>query len=248
MVYTNQDYDKYIINNISSNIVHDETISNSFTQVLASTIKSSKAQGNKQTAQITKSKRKKQETDIDELLGETKISDCTEQVDEKSYIGYFASFDGRIIKYDLLKKTFLNEKNINNFISKEMYESYLTNPPYVSAISYNPELNLVGVGLMNGVIISFKGGSMKKESITTIHEQAVSKIVNSSFESKWDVSLGKDNKLKIIEGFHEVKHEIDIGRAYGSLKCVPVDFICTNSRKILIADTLNDSIKMFELK
>ena len=50
------------------------------------------------------------------------------------------------------------------------------------------------------------------------------------------------------ECYQKVIHEIDLGRAYGSLKCVPVDFVCTNSRKILVADTLHDSIKVFELK
>lgn len=219
------------------------------------------------------------------------ISNCFSQVivhnktnDKQDVI--FVTFEGKILKYNITDKTFYtNEKHLKNFLNKEVYDNYLTNPPYVSCCLIDSFQNLLVLGLLNGIIMTFKAGSLKKNSLKTVHETSVLKIAPSNcFETNIQISLGKNKKICVLENYSEIKLIIDLNIIYNlsseisnnvgikDLKEINenenkiisnetikekseskkeknvfiYDLIIIN-RKIIISDTLKESLKVFDL-
>lgn len=172
------------------------------------------------------------------------------------------TFEGKIFKYCLKENNFLkNEKHIKNYIPKEIYDNYMTNPAYVSSVHYDYTNNLIVIGLLNGVVITFKAGSLKNHSIKSCHDASVVKVISSNFNSENQFSLGKDNKIVILRDYSKIIKYIDLSDIYDSKvknhekekniksknAIYPTDMISTINNQLIVTDNSGESIKVFNL-
>ncbi len=247
IITNDQDNDTYVIVkrlNENNSEIETQSISNVFGQVILPE--------SKPKVQIKKNK-KKDDEDFDSLFDSLSISIPPKDKETPNTISaneeglnkcIFITFDGRLIKYDLDNNKFLNEKNVNNFINKEVYNEYLTNPPYVSCYHLNKDL--LSIGLMNGIIITFRHLSLKKESLRTLHSSAVIKIASFSNDLNLNISIDRDNKIKVHKDFEQIIFTLDLSLVYNT-KFVPIDFASLGNI-IILSDNLKDSIKLINIK
>lgn len=106
------------------------------------------------------------------------------------------SFEGEIIKYNYKTNKILSEKNIKNWVEKEKYDNIIANPAYISKCIINKEI--LYFGLLNGVVISCKQTNLKKKTLKTIHTNMILDISVSNFDINTLISVGKENKIKLI--------------------------------------------------
>ncbi len=116
---------------------------------------------------------------------------------------------------------------------------------------------MIVLGLLNGVIITFKAGSLKNHSIKTCHDSSIVKVISSNFSSENQFSLGKDNKIIILRDYSKIVKYIDLGEIY-STKTVKengkvkntvhaLDMISTVNNQLIVIDNSGESIKVFNL-
>ena len=106
---------------------------------------------------------------------------------------------------------------------------------------------------MNGILMTIKANNLKKDSIKTINNgYSLIKITSFGRNSKYSITIGKDNHICILEDYIDKKLVIDLCRLYGvegkdSLNITPIDCISIGNR-IILSDKLQDSIKIINIK
>jgi hypothetical protein len=125
-----------------------------------------------------------------------------------------SSFDGNFIKYNFKEKKTKSEKNVKNYLAKEMKESfgnYLTNPPFINKCLYNRSTEEISFGLMNGVLLNLKN-NLKTKFVKRFHNGAIRdlKLFNQNDVKDILLTLGKDRCIKAVDSEGEVRLAVDL--------------------------------------
>lgn len=174
-----------------------------------------------------------------------------------------STFEGKLFKYSLKLNKLIQEINIKKYLSKELKSknvlsvNYLANPPYISIINYNYNLRLVAVGLLNGVILSFKENSLKNVSLLKCHNAGIIKIGMFSYNKSlhnYNYSLGKDNKICLIKDFKDLISLINLNNVYINQRNDIFDISSINKKyeensiSFILSDNSQLSLKLINIK
>ena len=166
----------------------------------------------------------------------------------KSIVLY--SFDGECIIYNYNKKESLNSIQIKNTfddgIDKDIESNYLSNPPFLNKIVYNPHRNELICAMMNGIIVSVKASNLKKTKLKKIHNGSINDIKLSKFNvknHKEGISYGKDKCLKFID----INDSFNIDY-YVDINCNVIDYDSDPNGNIYYIDDNSKSIYVMQFK
>ena len=123
-----------------------------------------------------------------------------------------SSFEGNFIKYNFKEKKTKSEKNVKNYLTKEMndkFGNYLTNPPFINKCIYNRSAEEISFGLMNGFLLNLKN-NLKTKFVKRFHNGAIRDL--KLFNQLKDIllTLGKDRCIKAIDSDGEVRLAVDL--------------------------------------
>lgn len=124
------------------------------------------------------------------------------------------SFEGNFIKYNYIEKKIKADKNVKNYLKKEMiekYGNYLTNPPFISKCIFNKFNDEISFALMNGVVLSLKN-NLKTKFVKPLHNGSIRdlKLFNQIGLNEIILTLGKDRCIKAVNSEGEVKLCVDL--------------------------------------
>jgi hypothetical protein len=125
------------------------------------------------------------------------------------------SFEGNFIKYNFKEKKIKSEKNVKNYLSKEMklsFGNYLANPPFINKCLFNKANEEVYLGLMNGVIICLKN-NFKTKFVKSLHNGAIRDLKEfnqKGLNNEIITTLGKDKIINAFNSEGEIKLSVDL--------------------------------------
>lgn len=143
------------------------------------------------------------------------------------------SFEGKLIKYNLENRKFnlKSEKNIRNFLSSDTLKAN-TNPPYISCANFDSNNNIIMLGLMNGIGITFKSSSMKKNSFRSFYDCGILKYQHTNFDNNYQFTIGKNNVINLIKAYDKTVLSIDLKYVYDDyMKSINSNTIYDNNIK-----------------
>ena len=164
----------------------------------------------------------------------------------KSVVLY--SFDGECIIYNYNKKETLKtiqiKKTFENNIDKDIESNYLSNPPFLNKIIYNPSKNELICAMMNGIVVAVKASNLKKTKLKKIHNGSINDIKLCKFNIKGHnegISYGIDKCLKFID----LNDNFNIDY-YADINCNLIDYDSDPNGNIYYID--DNSKLMYQMK
>ena len=151
----------------------------------------------------------------DNLIDIFTLSSAFTQTFSKQDECILCSFEGDFIKYNYKEKKIKSEKNVKNYLSKEMklsFGNYLANPPFINKCLYSKVNGDVYFGLMNGVIICLKN-NFKTNFVKSLHNGALRDLKEFNQEGLGNeiiTTLGKDKIINAINNEGEIKLSVDL--------------------------------------